>query len=252
MKTALIQLDIQRRDASANIAAAQAAVLRHPDAELYILPEMWATGFDMQPTEQTFAAAEEGRLWMEATSRQRGCTILGSLPVRSHGQAFNRCFVYSHGQCLTTYDKRHLFSYGGEDQHYQPGSDSATCLVGDLRFRPLVCYDLRFPVFARCHDDYDVLIYVANWPQSRIQAWSALLCARAIENQCYVIGVNRTGVDGRLTYNGQSAVYAPDGQELLRLDGQAESATIDLSLDTVREVRRRFPFLRDADAFTLC
>lgn len=252
MKTALIQLDIQRRDASANIAAAQAAVLRHPDAELYILPEMWATGFDMQPTEQTFAAAEEGRLWMEETSRQRGCTILGSLPVRSYGQAFNRCFVFHRGQCLTTYDKRHLFSYGGEDQHYQPGSDSTTCLVGDLRLRPLVCYDLRFPVFARCQDDYDVLIYVANWPQSRIQAWSALLCARAIENQCYVIGVNRTGVDGRLTYNGQSAVYAPDGQELLRLDGQAESATIDLSLDTVREVRRRFPFLRDADAFTLC
>lgn len=251
MKTTLIQLDIQRRDAAANIAAAEAAVLRHPDALLYILPEMWATGFDMQPTEQTFAAAEEGRLWMEATSRQRDCTILGSLPVRSNGQAFNRCFVYSHGQCLTTYDKRHLFSYGGEDQHYQPGCDSATCLVGNLRLRPLVCYDLRFPVFARCHDDYDVLIYVANWPQSRIQAWSALLCARAIENQCYTIGVNRTGVDGRLSYNGQSAVYAPDGQELLRLDSQAESATIDLSLDTVREVRRRFPFLRDADAFTL-
>lgn len=251
MKTALIQLDIQRRDAPANIAAAQAAILRHPEADLYILPEMWATGFDMQPTAQTFAAAEEGRLWMEATSRQHDCAILGSLPVHSNGQAFNRCFLYVHGQCRLQYDKHHLFSYGGEDQHYQPGSDSTTCLVGDLRLRPLVCYDLRFPVFSRCRNDYDVLVYVANWPQSRIQAWSALLCARAIENQCYVIGVNRTGADGRLTYNGQSAVYGPDGAELLRLDEQAGSASLDLSIEKVSEVRTRFPFLRDADAFRL-
>lgn len=251
MKTVLIQLDIRRRDASANIAAAQAELLRHPQADLYILPEMWATGFDMQPTPQTFAAAQEGRQWMEATSRQHECAILGSLPVHSNGQSFNRCFLYDHGQCRLRYDKRHLFSYGGEDQHYTAGLDSATCLVGDLRLRPLVCYDLRFPAFSRCHDDYDVLIYVANWPQSRTQAWSALLCARAIENQCYVVGVNRTGADGRLTYNGQSAVYAPDGTELLRMDEQTGSAVIDLDIDKVREVRTRFPFLRDADAFTL-
>ena len=253
MKVALLQMNVTRRDAAANIAAAERLMQRAGEADLYVLPEMWATGFDVHPDESTFSAGEQGLAWMREQATGRGCSVAGSLPVlNEEGKPVNRFFGCIAGQAEATYDKRHPFAPGGEAAAYEAGRQAVNFPLAGMTLRPQICYDLRFPVFSRCRrGDYDVLLYVANWPAVRMEAWRTLLQARAIENQCYVVGVNRTGRDGRLLYNGGSMVVDPAGQVLLCMDEAEEAAVVELQPECVAAVRRNFPALADADDFTL-
>ena len=251
MIVSLLQFDIRHNDAVANVATVESLIASRPFADLYVLPEMWATAFDVNPSEETLRQGLAGLEWMERFSRKHQCSIAGSLPVcGEHGSYANRFLWFSSGRLKAFYDKRHLFTPGGESRVYRAGREAVTIREKGLSFRPLICYDLRFPVFSRCRQDYDVLVYVASWPQVRMEAWTALLQARAIENQCYVVGVNRIGHDGRLAYSGQSAVWDPEGKPLACLFDAETAVQVELSAEHVRQCRERFPVWRDADAFT--
>lgn len=251
MRFTLLQWDLHRGDARSNIAAVESLLGSTGPTDVIVLPEMWGTAFDVQPSDRTAAEADLACRWMQQASADRACWILGSLPVLTDDGYRNRFYVWYAGRLAATYDKRHLFSIGDEADHYRPGRDVVFCPMESFTLRPLICYDLRFPVYSRCRGDYDLLVYVANWPASRIEAWTTLLRARAIENQCYVVGVNRTGVDGSLRYNGRSVVYGPQGEELLRMDDREQAATVELDADVVSRARERFPAWRDADRFRL-
>ena len=248
MKICLLQTDIVWQDATANIATAESLIEQAPEADFYVLPEMWATGFCMNPTAETFSAAEQALAWMKAFSARHGQTIMGSLPWREKGgnRATNRLFVVGHGAVTAVYDKRHLFGYGGEKACYQAGSGRT--IVEMI----LTCYDLRFPVFSRNFAAaYDLVVYVANWPESRQMAWQTLLKERAIENQCFVCGVNRTGNDPVCHYAGGSMLVDAYGKTLAVLDNQAQAVTVTLDTERLGRFREKFPVLHDADAFTL-
>ena len=254
MKICLLQTDIVWQDVTANIATAESLIEQAPEANLYVLPEMWATGFCMNPTAETFRAAEQALAWMKAFSARHGQTIMGSLPWREKGEdrATNRLFVVGHGAVTAVYDKRHLFGYGGEKACYQAGSGRTIVEIGGLKVLILTCYDLRFPVFSRNFAAaYDLVVYVANWPESRQTAWQTLLKARAIENQCFVCGVNRTGNDPVCHYAGGSMLIDAYGKTLADFDANVQAATITLDADRLRHFRQKFPVLADADAFTL-
>lgn len=225
--------------------------------ELVVLPEMFSTGFSMQP--QIFAESmdDETVNWMKRVSKENGIILTGSVIIEEGGKYFNRLiWMLPNGQ-TGHYDKRHLFAYAGEDQFYTPGNKRLIASVKGWKINLQVCYDLRFPVWARqqssaTNTEYDVLIYVANWPEKRSHAWKTLLCARAIENQCYVIAVNRVGNDGNNIYHsGNSLVIDPLGQVLYHMADEEDINTITLSKEKLEEARTRFPFWKDADGFGL-
>jgi len=226
-------------------------------AELVILPEMFSTGFSMQP--ETYAETMEGETiqWMQRVSKENGIILTGSVIIEEGGNYFNRLiWMLPNGQ-MGQYNKRHLFAYAEEDKFYTAGNKRLIASVKGWKINLQVCYDLRFPVWARQQStenntEYDVLIYVANWPEKRNHAWKTLLCARAIENQCYVIGVNRVGNDGNNIYHsGNSLVIDPLGQVLYHMADEEDINTITLSKEKLEEVRTRFPFWKDADDFGL-
>jgi len=223
--------------------------------ELVVLPEMFTTGFSMQP--ENFAETMQGETvnWMQRVSKENGILLTGSIIIEEDGQYYNRLvWVLPNGQ-LGFYNKRHLFAYGAEDKYYTPGNKRLIASVKGWKINLQVCYDLRFPVWARQQStenntEYDILIYVANWPEKRSHAWKTLLCARAIENQCYVIGVNRVGNDGNNNYHsGNSLVIDPLGQVLYHMADEEDINTITLSKEKLEEVRTKFPFWKDADDF---
>ena len=225
--------------------------------EIVILPEMFSTGFSMQP--ELFAERMDGETveWMKRVSNENGIVITGSLIIEEEGKYFNRLiWMLPNGQ-YGYYNKRHLFAYAGEDRHYSAGNKRLIASVKGWKINLQVCYDLRFPVWARqqtkeSETEYDVLIYVANWPEKRSHAWKTLLCARAIENQCYVVGVNRVGSDGNNIYHsGNSLVIDPMGQVLYHMADEEDVNTITLTKEKLDEVRTRFPFWKDADDFTM-
>ena len=230
--------------------------------EIVILPEMFSTGFSMQP--ELFAERMDGETveWMKRVGKENGIVITGSLIIEEEGKYFNRLlWILPNGQ-HGYYDKRHLFAYAGEDKYYTAGNKRLVASVKGWKINLQVCYDLRFPVWARQTPplsgevgrglEYDVLIYVANWPEKRSHAWKTLLCARAIENQCYVVGVNRVGSDGNNIYHsGNSLVIDPMGQVLYHMADEEDVNTITLTKEKLDEVRTRFPFWKDADDFTM-
>lgn len=225
--------------------------------EVVILPEMFSTGFSMKP--EQFAETMDGEAveWMKRVSNENGVVLTGSLMIKEEGKFYNRLiWMLPNGQ-YGIYDKRHLFAYAEEDKHYTAGSKRLIASVKGWKINLQVCYDLRFPVWSRQQKikigaEYDVLIYVANWPERRSHAWKTLLCARAIENQCYVIGVNRIGNDGNNIYHsGDSLVIDPLGQVLYHKADEEDVFTITLEKEKLEEVRSRFPFLNDADDFTI-
>jgi omega-amidase len=231
--------------------------------EIVILPEMFSTGFSMQP--ELFAetmSAQSGTdgetvAWMKRVSKENGIIITGSIIIEEGGKYFNRLvWMLPNGQ-YGYYDKRHLFAYGEEDKHYSAGNKRLIASVKGWKINLQICYDLRFPVWARQQTkagetEFDVLIYVANWPEKRSHAWKTLLCARAIENQCYVVGVNRVGSDGNKIYHsGNSLVIDPLGQVLYHMADEEDVNTITLTKEKLEEVRTRFPFWKDADDFTI-
>lgn len=250
MRIALLQTDIRWKDVAANVEAARKLMEEHP-ADLYVLPEMWATGFDTAPDAATAAASAEALAWMHAEARGRNCCMAGSLAAPVDGGFRNRFyFVHPDGRC-DFYDKRHLFGYGGEPAHYVPGRRRTVVCAGGLRLLLLTCYDLRFPVFSRNRGDYDVALYVASWPASRRAAWDVLLRARAIENQCYVCGVNRTGEDPVCRYDGGSAAIDAYGRTVADLGCGHGARVFEPDLEALRRFRAKFPVLADADDFDM-
>lgn len=256
MNLCLLQTDIAWGDAASNINKVERLMAQHPTADFYVLPEMWSTGFEMQPGDATAAAGEQALQWMQETARAKQVVIAGSLPLRTaDGQGFRNTLVLAAPDATTYYDKHHLFTYGGEPRAYTAGHERVVVDVMGWRVLLQVCYDLRFPVFSRSRGgDYDLMLYVANWPASRQNAWDTLLRARAIENLSYVVGLNRVGTDPACPYGGGSAVISPRGDTLISLGRSEAVATLTLGDEehaALLRFRQKFPALDDADAFTL-
>lgn len=253
-----IQTKLHWEDKRANLQMLEDKIFALSEkTEIVVLPEMFSTGFSMQP--ELFAETMDGETveWMQRVSREKGIVLTGSIIAQENGNYFNRLiWMLPNGQA-GVYDKRHLFAYGSEDQHYTAGNKRLIASVKGWKINLQVCYDLRFPVWARQQfsngePEYDVLVYVANWPEKRSHAWKTLLCARAIENQCYVVGVNRVGNDGNNIYHsGNTLVIDPLGQVLYHMADEEDINTITLSKQKLEEVRTRFPFLNDADDFII-
>lgn len=256
----LIQANIHWEDISANLEmfASKINSIQQP-TDLIILPEMFSTGFSMNAGKIAEDAANSKAIeWMAKMARAKNCVITGSLMLREKRKFFNRLIWMPPDGDFQTYDKRHLFSYAEEDKVYTAGEEKLIVQLKGWRIYPLVCYDLRFPVWARNTMSrsnlpaYDVLIYVANWPQRRIQAWKYLLIARAIENQSYAVGVNRVGNDGNdIYYSGDSMILDALGNILYHKAEEEDVCTIVLDYAELQRVRDNFRFLRDADSFAL-
>jgi len=219
---------------------------------LVVLPEMFTSGFTMNP--QNVVETMEGTTvhWMKAMAKERNFAITGSVVICEEEKYYNRSlFVFPTGE-VAFYDKRHRFSLAGEDKVYTRGTDKKIVRYLGWNICLLICYDLRFPVFSRFNDDYDLLIYVANWPQPRINAWDALLKARAIENMAYVVGANRVGEDeNQNQYPGHSQALDFFGNHMIEPSGKEGVLTVQLDKETMLANRTKFGFLRDRDAFTL-
>lgn len=219
--------------------------------DLVVLPEMFTTGFTMAPGNIPADEGPKTLAWMKAQAKSGNRALVGSVAVAEGGEFFNRLFFVHPGGRVDAYDKRHCFTLAGEKRVYRAGKEKHIVDFRGFKFCPLICYDLRFPVWSRNVEGYDALIYVANWPVTRIDAWDALLKARAIENMAYCIGVNRIGMDGReQLYSGQSVVYDMLGHKVAEASGDdAPLALLDRGrLDKTREELR---FLEDRDAFSL-
>ena len=221
--------------------------------DLIILPEMFTTGFTMNPYD--FAETMDGEviLWLKSVAKTKNTAITGSLIIKENGKYYNRLvFVFPSGE-IQIYDKRHTFTFAGEDKVFTAGNNRLIIDYKGWKICPLICYDLRFPVWARNVENYDVLLYVANWPKPRINAWNTLLKARAIENMCYCFGVNRVGVDSRgNTYTGNSSVYDSLGEKISTIKPDIEAIEIVvLNKDLLIKNRREFQFLNDRDDFKL-
>ena len=248
MKISIIQNDIVWADVVENIRRADAAVDSSPGSDLYVLPEMFSTGFCTIP--DGIAEANEGLTleWMQAKASETDAAIAGSVAVKENGKYYNRfCFVKPDGS-VQSYDKKHLFTYGGEHERFTAGSERVVVEFRGVRILLEICYDLRFPIWSRNRGDYDMILYVASWPTVRVAAWKSLLVARAIENQCYVAGVNRVGSDPSNEYSGGSMVIDPYGRVVASCEDGTESvASAEVDMDSLKAFREKFPVLNDSD-----
>jgi omega-amidase len=254
LKLALIQPDIIWEDIDANLNALSKKLDgMAEDADAVILPEMFTTGFTMRSSELAEGMDGKSITWMRKASERYNCVIAGSLIIAYRDRYFNRFIWMEPEGRITTYDKRHLFSISGEDEHYTRGDSNTLTNINTFRIRPQVCYDLRFPVWSRNDGTYDLLLYVANWPAVRRDVWISLLKARAIENQAFVIGVNRVGRDGMgIDYSGDSLAYNAKGQVIASLPvGEEATQIIHLSLQELMDFRQKFPVWKDADNFKI-
>lgn len=222
------------------------------EIDLVVLPEMFSTGFTMHPENVSETMDGETLSLLKSLAKAKNTAITGSLIIRENGKFYNRLvFVFSSGE-IRSYDKRHLFSLAGEEKIYASGTEKLIVEYKGWKICPLVCYDLRFPVFSRNVEDYDLLLYVANWPTQRIQAWDILLKARAVENMAYVIGVNIIGIDGNNhAYSGHSQVVDFLGNYLLEPQISEEIVIVDLDKNKMLEARQKLGFLKDRDTFSL-
>ena len=255
----LIQTSLHWENKEANLEMLESKInaILEP-TQIVVLPEMFTTGFSMKP--EQFAETMDGISvrWMKKVAAAKRVVICGSLIIEEEGQYYNRLvWMLPNGQ-YGYYNKRHLFAYGEEDQHYASGDQRFIASVNGWKINLMICYDLRFPVWARQQFqrangyEYDVLLYVANWPVKRAHAWKTLLQARAIENQCYVIGVNRVGTDAnQLSYSGDSLVADALGTVLYHKADEEDVFTITLEKSHLVETREKLPFWREADPFLL-
>lgn len=250
----LIQPDIVWEDKSANLDNFEQLIAGiQGSRHVVVLPEMFSTGFSMSP--EKLAEPMDGPTvkWMADMAVKHRCILTGSLIIEEDGHYYNRMLWVQPDGNIASYDKRHLFGYASEDKHYTAGDSRCIVSVNGWRINLLVCYDLRFPVWARnLNAEYDVLLYVANWPQQRSLAWKTLLQARAIENMSYVVGVNRVGSDAKgNNYSGDSSVFGPLGEPIWQVSGQAAVHTVTLDKEHLEKTRATLPFLKDADKFML-
>ena len=254
LKITIIQSDLVWENPSANRKMFTKKIESISETtDLIVLPEMFTTGFTMNA--QSLAEEESGTSvsWMISEAKKHNTAITGSIIISEEGNYFNRLFFVFPGGNYHTYDKRHTFTLAGEHKTFTSGSEQVIIDFKGWKIYPLVCYDLRFPVWARNTMNYDVLLYVANWPEKRVKAWDALLKARAIENMAYCIGVNRTGNDGNgHPYVGHSAVYDVLGEQISTTENEIEFIeTITLIKNEIETNRRHLQFLNDKDDFNL-
>jgi omega-amidase len=268
----LIQTDLHWEDKAANLQMLEGKINSITEkTEVIVLPEMFTTGFSMQPEKFAETMDGEAMQWMKRLSAEKRVVITGSLVMQENDHYYNRLiWMLPNGQ-LGIYDKRHLFANGQEDKHYVQGHKRLIASVKGWRINLQICYDLRFPVWARQsllpadHEqdgngqsqkspelEYDVLVYVANWPEPRNHAWKTLLQARAIENQCFAVGVNRVGKDGNGMYHsGDSMLVDPMGHVVYQKAHDEDIATITIQKQDLEDVRSRLPFYKDADPFMI-
>jgi predicted amidohydrolase len=271
-----IQADLVWEDKAANLQRFEEKIKGIRDhTELVVLPEMFSTGFSMQPEHLAEEMDGATMTWMKRVAAEKKVILTGSLIIRENGHYFNRMIWMLPNGVYGYYDKRHRFAFAGEDGHYTAGNKRLIASVKGWKINLLVCYDLRFPVWSRqshpaadpektqsptpgdqgpamATHEYDILVYVANWPEKRSLAWKTLLQARAIENQSYVIGVNRVGNDGNNIYHsGDSMIIDPLGEVLYQGSNEESVFTCILRKDRLEEIRDRFPFWRDADDFSI-
>jgi len=250
LKISLAEFDIEWENPQANLEFLDNLLENH-NSDLVVLPEMFSTGFSMNPkaiAEKPFGQSYE---WMKSKAIEGNCAICGSISTKENSKFYNRHYFITPYKS-DFYDKKHLFGYGKETEVYSPGNEIVSVEYLGWKFRLITCYDLRFPVWCRNSDDYDALICVANWPAVRVEPWKALLKARAIENMAYTIGVNRTGIDDYdLKYNGNSKVFDPVGEELKFKTRKKFLLQTEISIETVRKYRENYRFLDDRDKFKL-
>ena len=252
MRVVLLQRDLAWGNPEANLLNLDQALDRNAGADLYVLPEMFTTGFATLPDANVEEEPSVGLAWMKAAAARTNAAIAGSIALKTEDGCRNRFFFVKPDGEVTIYDKRHLFTYGGEQERFSAGHQKAIVEWRGWRFLLTVCYDLRFPVWLRNRDDYDAIICVANWPDKRRYHWDTLLRARAIENQCYVLGVNRVGTDPVCVYNGGTVLLDPYGNPVASCPDNTEcecSGEFDLKL--IQDYRAKFPVLEDADIFEL-
>jgi len=253
MKVTLLQQDITWADPKANAKSAKEAIDANPGSDLYVLPEMWSTGFATEPNGIAEEADESGLAcpslkFMIEMADKTGAAIAGSIALHAPDGTFrNRFYFVKPGADVTFYDKHHLFTYSGEHHRFAAGDRRVVVEWKGVRFLLLVCYDLRFPIWARNDEDYDAIIYVASWPKPRVEAWRTLLKARAIENQCYVLGVNRVGTDPSCVYVGGTAFIDPYGIAQECPDETVYAITKEIDMTSLEEFRKKFPVLKDRD-----
>ena len=253
MKIALIQSDLYWEDALKNKKNFE-SIINQIDSgiNLIVLPEMFSTGFTMNASEVAETMQGETVLWMQSITKQKNCALTGSLIITENGNYYNRMlFVFPSGE-MQHYDKRHLFSLAGEDKFYTGGTQKVIVDYLDWKICLQVCYDLRFPVFVRNVENYDLLLYVANWPKVRTNAWDTLLKARAIENLSYVVGVNRIGLDANnFEHIGHSQVIDFLGNYILEPQETEDVFVLELDKNAMLEARKKFAFLNDKDSFKI-
>lgn len=263
LKITTIQSNLHWENKEANLRMFEHKLLHLEEpTEVVVLPEMFSTGFSMNP--QSLAEDMHGETihWMREQSAKYKIVLTGSVIIKEDDRYFNRLICMLPNGQLGYYDKRHRFAFAGEDKFYSQGNKRLIASVKGWKINLQVCYDLRFPVWSRqqlqkneaeeLQPEYDVLIYVANWPERRSHAWKTLLCARAIENQCYVVGVNRVGDDGNLIHHsGNSMVVDPLGEVLYHMAEEEDINTVILQKDHLDNVRTKFPFWKDGDDFKI-
>lgn len=258
LRITIIQTSLHWENKQANLQMLEQKIAAIQEkAEVVVLPEMFSTGFSMKPAALAETMDGETVQWMKRVAAEKKIILTGSVIIEEEGNYYNRLiWMLPNGQ-YGVYDKRHRFAYAEEDKHYTAGNKRLIASVKGWKINLLICYDLRFPVWARQQAqpgemEYDLLIYVANWPERRVHAWKTLLQARAIENQCYVVGVNRTGDDGNdIHYSGESMVIDPLGEVLYTKKDAEDIFTIELDKRHLDAVREKFPFWKDADDFTI-
>ena len=253
LKSLLVQAQICWKDPARNRDHLQALVGRIEGGfDLVVLPETFTTGFlgdtDLAAEDMRGATVE----WMREMAARHDCAVAGSAVIEIDGHRYNRLLFATPGGVISHYDKRHLFAFGGENEKYAAGSERVIVEYLGWRINLQICYDLRFPAWCRNRDDYDLMLLVANWPSRRVMHWSSLLEARAIENQSWVVAVNRVGEDGNgFKYPGCSVVHDPSGTCVADLGGEEIGKVVDLDLSLVGKLRSDFPFQTDADSFKI-
>lgn len=253
LSISLIQSSLVWKKPKKNLSDLSNIISSIKEADIILLPEMFNTAFCPDSTHLAETMNGKSVRWMKKIAKEKSCAISGSLMIQSNNKVYNRLVWVSKKGEISTYDKRHLFSLVNEGDYITKGKERLIITIDGWRVCPLICYDLRFPVFSRNNINYDVLIYVANWPKKRIDAWNTLLKARAIENQSYTIGVNRVGRDGNdIPFNGGSKVIDAFGSEIIAVEENKEAVIqVSLSMNDLMLKRRQRKFLQDQDDFIL-
>lgn len=262
LRVSLIQTFLHWENKEKNLRHFDGKIDQIESTDLILLPEMFNTGFSMNSAELCEPMHGPTVNWMKEKAAEKSAVVCGSLIVEENGKFFNRLIWMRPEGSFETYDKRHLFRMADEEKYFSPGNKRLIVELKGWRIFPQICYDLRFPVYSRNNfsnkgkfpeAEYDLAFYIANWPAARVNAWSTLLKARAIENQASVIGVNRIGEDGnQIAYNGQSAVIDAKGESMFDLNDSDKIVTTQLNMQELEDFRKKFPVGMDRDEFRLC